>query len=163
MNSHSRQQTIRGVTPSPAAPRRAPGLGLLEYDPFSGDWVDDGTGSITGNVSVTSQPGQIPYEAPASVSWLPSANEIVSLVKGIGGAVMTYEQAKAIQEINLQRAKSNQPLLTPYQMQQLQPQVGVNVGLSAQTKQYLLYGALGLGAVFLLTNFGGGASRGRRR
>ena len=77
----------------------------------------------------------------------------IGAAKDIGVAYMGYQTQQDINALNLERARRGQAPLSASYVQAMQPQVGVNVGLSAQSKQLLLYGALGLGAMFAVSQF----------
>jgi hypothetical protein len=90
----------------------------------------------------------------SSTNW---ANVISSIGQAASAYVLTKNQAdisKQITNIQLQRAAMGQP---PLAMSELQARYGisttpgVNVGVSPDTQKFLMWGGLGLVAVYLLT------------
>lgn len=71
-----------------------------------------------------------------------------SNIGNIFTSAVSAKQSYDINQINLERAKKGQPLLTSSQVANLQP--GVRVGVAPDTQKMILYIALGLGAVYLL-------------
>lgn len=78
-----------------------------------------------------------------SVAWYDQVGKAVSSVLTPENvkAVAAYKLEKAKNKINLERAKQGLP---PVDL------ATATVGLSGDTKKFLLYGALGLGALFIL-------------
>jgi hypothetical protein len=93
----------------------------------------------------------------ATATEAPPSSTLVQTIKDIANIAaqgyLTREQIKAQQQIlnlNLQRAQQNLPMLNIDPAQYgLQPSVGV--GLTDDTKQLLLYGGIGIGALWLLS------------
>lgn len=91
------------------------------------------------------------------------AQTIKEIANVAAQAYLTKEQIQAqnkILSINLQRAQNGQDMLS------IDPadyglQASVGVGLTSDTKQMLMYGALGVGALWLLSMATGGNSRRR--
>ena len=113
---------------------------------------------------ITEPPGSesVAVAAPSAnaTDWFASyLKPAIGAVRDLGVAYMGYETQRDLNQINLERARKNLAPLSPAYAQAMQPQVGVNVGLSAQSKQLLLYGAIGLGAMFAISQF---TKRGKR-
>jgi hypothetical protein len=79
--------------------------------------------------------------APAEKSWL---DMLTDTVKDLAPVYLATEQQKRLNELNLERARNNQPPLDASQA----ASVTAQVGLSPQT-QYTILGAAGLLAVGL--------------
>jgi len=80
----------------------------------------------------------LPATQPAGNWWDTLAQSAQKLLPSI----LTYQQAKDLNDINLERARKGQPPLSPAQYA---PQV--NVGVAPQTQQMITYALLGLGAL----------------
>jgi hypothetical protein len=76
----------------------------------------------------------------------PGESWIDTLQKLVPALTMTVQQVQLMQ-LNIERAKNGLP---PIDIAQYSG-IGVNVGLSASTKNLLIYGGIALMAVFLLT------------
>jgi len=76
---------------------------------------------------------------------LPGENWYDSLAKLLPALTATYQQ-KQILDVQVERAKQGLPPLNATQFS-----AGVNVGIAPETQKMLMYGAIGLGAIFLLT------------
>jgi hypothetical protein len=84
--------------------------------------------------------------APAS-DWLTTlANSAGSIVSSVEAA----QTAKQVSDINAQRLAAGQPPLTQAEIQSLTTTAGVSVGLSPDTQNLLIWGALGIGALFMI-------------
>lgn len=77
--------------------------------------------------------------------------KLVTGITDISKAVMAYKTQDDINDINLERVRRGQAPISAAYLRAMQPQMGVNVGLSPQVKNLLIFGGLGLGAVYLLT------------
>lgn len=91
-----------------------------------------------GNILAPSTLAAMDTSNPTNVSWLDS---LISALP----AVSTFITSQQLAQINIERARKGMPALNPAQYA---PQVGV--GLNPQTRQMLMWGALGLGAFLLL-------------
>lgn len=79
--------------------------------------------------------------ASGDSGWLDTFNNLVAQVPQIITGVTAYQ----LSQINMERAKRGQ---SPLNAAAYGPQVGV--GLNQQTMQYLMYGAFGIAAVYLI-------------
>lgn len=144
------------------ARNRSGDLGISRHGPegLSG-WfaVDDGEGGvyyvndITGDVQLQA-PGTPVAPAPAPVAAGGSSIDsfLQSITRILPQAVTAYTgytQAQRIAEVNAQRAARGLPPLTANQAGAYGPQIGVN--LAPQTSNMLLYGAIAIGAVLVLS------------
>lgn len=100
-------------------------------------------------------PGTVQNAASNSFDW----NSLVSNLTQLVGVVVQAEAQRDLLQVNLQRAQQGLP---PINAQQYMP--GVNVGVSQDT-QKMIYtlGALGIGAVVLLSLVNSGGRNKRRR
>lgn len=101
-------------------------------------------------IGLSSDPVTAATEAPASSTLVKTISEIANIA---AQTYLTREQIQAqnrILNINLQRAQQGLSMLDINPAQYgLQPSVGV--GLTGDTKQLLMFGGLGIGALWLLS------------
>jgi hypothetical protein len=106
--------------------------------------------------------GDLGITAPAAVTTSQgpvaqtTADKIKDIVLGVSQAYLTYEQMRAqkkVLDLQLQRAQSGQPPLDIDLDRYGIPGPSVSVGLSPTTKNLLIYGGVGLAAVYLLPKF----------
>lgn len=105
--------------------------------------------------NAVASPSSVAVAQPAT-DWAKAYLEpLVQGVRDVGVAAMAYQTQKDINEINLERVRRGQSPLPQSYVSAMQPQMGVNVGLSPQTKNLLIFGGLGLAAVYLISQMGG--------
>ena len=125
------------------------GLGALGDYEYS--WDGD-----SGLISEPPGSESVAVAAPSAnaTDWFASyLTPAIGAVRDLGVAYMGFETQRDLNAINVERARKNLAPLSSSYYQAMQPQLGVNVGLSAQSKQLLLYGAIGLGAMFAISQF----------
>ena len=83
------------------------------------------------------------FDTSGTSWWDRLLTALPATVTAVGSAYINSQLVKT----NLERAKQGLPFLNT---QQYQPGVGVNVGLTRPTQNLLMYGALGLAAVYVL-------------
>lgn len=140
------------------------GLGAL------GEWeIDTGyySGGANNNIELVSEPVSftdagfwfpqatsvaVAAPAPDATSWFKAYLEpTIASARDIATAYVGIKTQADLNAINMERVKRGQQPLSASTMQAMAPQV--NVGLSAQSRQLLIYGALGLGAMFAISQF----------
>jgi hypothetical protein len=103
--------------------------------------------------------GDLGIEAPTQVTTTQApvaqttADKIKDIVLGVSQAYLSYEQMRAqkkVLDMQLQRAQTGLPPLDLNMEQYGLTGPQVSVGLSPQTRTMLIYGGIGLAAVFLL-------------
>lgn len=109
-------------------------------------------------IGLSSDPIAASTQAPASSTLVKTISDIANIA---AQAYLTREQIKSQQSIlntNLQRMQQGlAPLDIDPAQYGLQPSVGV--GVTADTKQLLMYGGLGIGALWLLSMVTGSRRR----
>lgn len=96
-------------------------------------------------------PGSFSYGSPPPVESSSSPIDWNAAIQSVTKLIQTGQQAYAQQRIidlNMERARAG---LTPLDPRNFSPSAAVNFGLTPQAQQTLLYGALALGAVLLLS------------
>jgi hypothetical protein len=83
-------------------------------------------------------PTEPPTTAPPPSSWMSSISELAKVY-------LTTSAQKKMWDLQMKQAQAGLP---PLDLEQYQP--GVSVGVSKGTQNLLMWGALGLGAVYLL-------------
>lgn len=76
-------------------------------------------------------------------------DRLINALPNLATAYAGYKTQSDINEINLQRVRAGQAPLSASYLRAMQPQVGVNVGVSPQVQNLLLWAGLGLGALFI--------------
>ncbi len=130
--------------------RHARQLGALVQNPETGDWYDDGTGSVlVGPPAPDNIPGVLPEASSKGPSdWITG---IVSALPKIS-AFLTAEQ---LAQVNIDRAKKGLPAL---QTSQYAPQVGI--GLDPGPSKLTTLISIGIAGIIIVPRL---LKRGRRR
>lgn len=150
-------------TPHPrSAYGRIGGLGALGQDWDSWGSVDDwgapvsgATGDYQTGVQLPSafygwgNWSQVPGDvgSPVASSGFSDLDATLNSVIKLAQAGLIWDAQRRMVDLNIERAKRG---LAPIDSSQISPQLGVKVGVSPQMQQTLLFGAIALGAVFLL-------------
>ncbi len=121
-----------------------PTTGLTTPDTTIAQPIDTSGGSSTDTSSGSTSSGSSWIDNLTSL--LPSASTLSSWAQAGTQAYAQYQ----LTQTNLSRAKLGLPALTSAQYAQYAPGVGVQVGLTSSTTNLLMYGALGLGALFVI-------------
>lgn len=103
-----------------------------------------------GDLGITAPDAVTTTQAPVAQS---TADKIKDLVLGVSQAYLTYEQMRAqkkVMDAQLARAQAGLPPLDLNMEQYGLTGPSVSVGISPQTKTLLIYGGVGLAAVYLL-------------
>lgn len=89
--------------------------------------------------------------APTPSAWDTFITSVSSGIQKLAPAVAAVKTAQAatdIQKLNIQRAQQGLP---PIDSSQMVPTAGVQVGINRDTQKLIMYGAIGLGAVVLMS------------
>lgn len=106
------------------------------FDPFY-------TNAFSGDVANTGSSAVNPVTSPSLL------DSLISSAEKLGTAYLGYEQAKDINELNMQLvAQGKQPI----EQASIAPQV--RVGIAPDTQKIMMYAALGLGAILLISTLG---------
>ena len=106
------------------------------FDPF-------GENAFAGDVPDVNASGGNPATA---TNWY---DGLISSAEKLGTAWLSYDQAKSIQELNLELVRQGKE---PISQAEIAPQV--RVGIAPDTQRMILYAALGLGALVLFGMLG---------
>lgn len=83
---------------------------------------------------------------PKKTSWL---DNLLNLAPQMFLGYTQISMQRQIAKVNLERLKQGLPPLSPAQTEAYTPRPGVSVGLSPATRNLLMFGGLGLGAILL--------------
>lgn len=83
---------------------------------------------------------------PKKTGWL---DNLLNLAPQMFMGYTQISMQKQIAKVNLERLKQGLPPLSAAQTEAYSPRPGVSVGLSPATRNLLMYGGLGLGAILL--------------
>lgn len=102
-------------------------------------------------LGLSSDPVAMSSEAPPSSTLVQTIKDIANVA---AQAYLTREQMQAQERIlnmQLTRAQQGLPLLNIDPVQMGVPQPSVGVGVTGDTKEFLMWGAVGLGALWLIS------------
>jgi hypothetical protein len=144
--AHAGSQYMEGGTMGPS------GLGDVATDTGVTTYFGGGDDSSSAS-SAPATMADPASAAPAAATPSSQAGIFSQLATAVGGFMLTKQQLDTqnkIVNVQLQRAQQGLPPLNINTLQAGLPQPTVRFGLSSDTSQMVLYGLLGLGALFVL-------------
>jgi hypothetical protein len=132
-------------------------LGLIGDDPTTEDISVDTVDVSPSVAAAVSDPASSAAASPTSSS---QAGIFSQLASAVSGFLLTQNQLQTqnkIVNVQLQRAQQGLPPLNINTLQAGLPNPTVNIGLSSQTSQLVMYALLGVGALFVLPQLFKGA------
>lgn len=135
-----------GIAPSPFATQSTGLFRPSTLTPGSGGMVSVGPSAATGPAT-TFQPATPPKKA----GWL---DNLLSFAPQMFMGYTQLSMQRQIAKINLERLRQGLPPLSPTQTETYVQRPGVSVGLSPATRNMVIIGGVGLGAILLLGMMG---------